>query len=475
MTTGATAQNTFIVAPRENDPYRYQAGFGNRFASEAIPGALPVAQNNPKKVKYDLYTESINGTSFVAPRAQNQFTWTYRMRPSVAHNGFTKLPDNPDLEANFHPSNPRVHFSPTQLAWSALDIPPANQKVDFVAGLKTLAGNGDPTSREGLATHVFAANTSMEKTAFCNADGDMMILPQLGRLDIQTEFGKLMVRPGELVVVQRGLKFKISLPDGHSRGYVQEIFGSHYELPELGPVGANGLANPRDFESPVASFDIDRSPWEIIYKVGGQLFVCNQDHTPFDVVAWHGNYIPYKYDLDKFAAMGSILKDHADPSIYCVLTAKSKTPAAPLIDFVIFSPRWDATRNTFRPPFFHRNCATEMLGIIHGSYGGRSEALVAGSLSYESGFCPHGLSYKEFKAGTEAPDTPQIVYADTLMIMFESCMQTTVTDYAMNRSGNLHKHDPEMWKDLKAQFLDHVDEINADLQTAGLPKLRGKL
>ncbi|KAI0749402.1 homogentisate 1,2-dioxygenase [Daedaleopsis nitida] len=475
MTTfGASAQQTFTVPPKERDPYKYQVGLGNRFASEAIPGTLPVAQNNPQKAKYDLYTESLNGTPFVTPRRDNQSAWIYRIRPSVAHKGFTDMPDNPDLESCFLPLNPKVHFSPTQLAWYPFDIPSDNDKTDFVAGLKTIAGNGDPTLREGLATHIYAANESMGKRAFCNSDGDFLILPQQGRLDIQTEFGKLMARPGELVVIQRGIKYKVGLPDGPSRGYILEIFGSHFELPDLGPLGTHGLANPRDFESPVASFDIDQSPWESksnLLWVGGKLFSCKQEHTPFDVVAWHGNYVPYKYAMEKFVHVGSIQRDHIDPSIFCVLTAKSKTPGAPLADFLIFSGRWDVATGTFRPPYYHRNCASEMMGLIYGGYGGRSDEFAPGGFSFENGFCPHGVSYDEFKKATVAELGPMRVHEGTLAFMFESSMQVTITDYAMKRSGKLHEHEPKMWDDLKGQFVNHFDQINADLQAAGLPPL----
>ncbi|KAG6865010.1 hypothetical protein C0991_005698, partial [Blastosporella zonata] len=249
------------------------------------------------------------------------------------------------LESTFLPLNPKVHPSPTQLAWHPFDIPVSSTPVDFVDGLKTLAGNGDPTLREGLAIHMFLANVSMTNKAFCNNDGDFLILPQLGRLDIQTEFGKLM-----RLKTQCLRDLKISLPDGPSRGYVQEIFGSHYVLPDLGPLGANGLANPRDFEFPLAHFDVDQSPWDIVYKVCGKLFNCSQSHTPFDVVAWHGNYVPYKYAMEKFISVGSISKDHIDPSIFCVLTAPSKQLNVPLADFLILSPRWDVADGTFRPP-----------------------------------------------------------------------------------------------------------------------------
>jgi len=416
----------------------------------------------------------MTGSSFVAPRAENLSAWLYRIRPSVAHQGFTKLPENPDLESNFLPLNPKVHVSPTQLAWHPFDLPPESAEVDFVDGLKTIAGNGDPTLKEGLAIHVYTANASMGNKAFCNNDGDMLILPQQGRLDVQTEFGKMMVRSGELLVIQRGMKFKVILPDGPSRGYIQEIYGSHYQLPELGPLGGYGLANVRDFETPVASFDIDQSPWQITYKVCGQLFACSQEHTPFDVVAWHGNYVPYKYALEKFVNVGSISKDHIDPSIFCVLTAKSKAPGVPLGDFLIFSPRWDVASNTFRPPYYHRNSATEFMGLLYGVYGGRSDGFQPGGASYETGFCPHGVSYDEFKKASEGELKPMRIHEGTIAFMFESSMMFTITDYAMKRSGKLHEHEPKMWDDLKGQFINHLDEVNADLKAAGLPELNSR-
>ncbi|KAH0585517.1 hypothetical protein H2248_008753 [Termitomyces sp. 'cryptogamus'] len=468
--TQATALTSFSTKPTKQDPYSYQVGFGNSFASEALPDTLPRDQNSPQRCKYGLYAEQLNGTPFVTPRAQCLRSWMYRIRPSVAHQGFTKLPDNPDLESTFLPLNPKVHASPTRLAWYPFDIPKDTISVDFVDGLKTLAGNGDPTFREGLAIHMYLANTSMKNKAFCNNDGDFLILPQLGRLDIQTEFGKLMARPGELVVIQRGLKFKIMLPDGPSRGYIQEIFGSHYVLPDLGPLGANGLANARDFEYPLAHFDADQSPWNIVYKLCGKLFNCSQDHTPFDVVAWHGNYVPYKYAMEKFVSVGSISKDHIDPSILCVLTAPSKTPNAPLADFLIFSPRWDVANGTFRPPYYHRNAATEFMGMIYGEYGGRSSSIQPGYASYKTGFCPHGVPYDEFKKATESDLAPMKVNEGSIGFMFETSMMLTITDYAMHRSGKLlHEHEPKMWDDFKAQFMDHLDEVKAELEAADLP------
>ncbi|KAH7338704.1 homogentisate 1,2-dioxygenase [Rhizoctonia solani] len=470
-----TAKSSFITKPTEKDPYQYQVGFGNRFASEAIPGTLPDGQNMPQKNKYDLYTEGITGSSFVAPRKDNLSVWIYRIRPAVAHQGFNTLPDNPDLESNFFPLNPKVQFSPTQLAWRPFALPSSDSQVDFLSGLKTLAGSGDPTLNEGLAIHIYTANSSMVNRAVVNADGDMLIVPQLGRLDIQTEFGKMMVRPGEICVIQKGIRFKVGLPDGDSRGYIQEIFGSHFELPELGPLGGHGLANVRDFEHPIASFEIDQSPWEIVYKLGGKLWSCKQNHTPFDVVAYHGNYIPYKYALEKFVNVGSISKDHIDPSIFCVLTARSKTPGAPLTDFLIFSPRWDVASNTYRPPYYHRNASSEFMGLIYGNYGGRSDDFAPGGASYECGHVAHGVSYEVFKEATEAELQPMRISEGTIAFMMESSMMFTLTDYAMKRSGKLHGkivHNPSMWDNLDAQFLKHLDSVDQNLKGHGLPGLK---
>lgn len=470
--TSVTAKSAFLTKSTEKDPYQYQVGFGNRFASEAVPGTLPPDQNQPQKCKYDLYTEVITGTSFVTPRHQNQNAFLYRIRPSVAHLGFTPLPDTPDLESSFLPLNPRVHVSPTQLTWRPFSLPEKGSKVDFLSGLKTLAGSGDSALNEGQAIHIYTANTSMNKQAIVNADGDMLFVPQFGRLDIQTEFGHMMIRPGEICVIQRGIRFKVQLPDGDSRGFVQEIYGSHFELPELGPIGSAGLANPRDFEVPVASFDLDHSPWEIVYKLGGKLFTCKQNHTPFDVVAFHGNYVPYKYALEKFISIGSLSKDHIDPSINCVLTAKSKIAGTSLTDFLIFRARWDVATDTYRPAYYHRNAASEFLGMIEGHYGGRGDDFAAGAASYQCGHIPHGGAYEEFKAGSEMNLRPMYILEGTTIFMMESSHMLTVTDYAMNRTGKLDVHDPNIWDKLEAQFLRHIDSIDKALKDNKLPGLK---
>ncbi|KAI5799114.1 putative homogentisate 1,2-dioxygenase [Peziza echinospora] len=446
-------------ATRENDLYEYQAGFGNSFQSEIIPGTIPHGQNSPRVVRFGLYAEQMTGSAFSAPRVANRNAWLYRVRPAVAHQGFVALPDNPLTESCFLPLNPRVHISPTQLALHPTPIP--TTPTTFIEGLRTVAGCGEPTLREGVVQHVYVANTSMTSTAFVNSDGDYLFIPEKGSLDIQTEFGYLYVQPGEIAVIQKGIRFRVSLPDGDSRGYLIELFGSSWELPELGPLGANGLANKRDFLVPVARIDDVRKlkgDWEIIYKVGGKYFKSLQGHTPFDVVAWHGNYVPYKYDLTKFVNVGSISVDHIDPSIFCVLTAKSRDPTASLADFLIFSPRWDVASNTYRPPYYHRNSSSELMGLIYGEYGGRSDAFAPGSISFEVGMTPHGVAYPQFKSASASPPPVMKISPGSIAFMCESSRQFTVTEWAM-ASKQRHEHDPEMWDDLVDNFSGHIEEI----------------
>ncbi|KAF2144755.1 uncharacterized protein K452DRAFT_325232 [Aplosporella prunicola CBS 121167] len=450
-------------ATRKNDPYQYQPGFNNFFESEAVPGTIPRGQNSPRCVRFGLYAEQLTASAFVAPRHLNKKAWLYRARPAVAHQGFTDLPDNKDTESNFLSINPRVHVSPTQLAWTPLDIPPESEEVDFISGLKTIAGSGDPTLREGLATHVYVANKSMTKKAFVNSDGDFLIVPQQGALDIQTEFGPLYVQPGEICVIQRGQRFRVAI-DGPTRGYILEVWGANWELPELGPLGANGLANARDFLHPTAAYDVTRDdPWSIVYKLGGKFFESRQQHSPFDVVAWHGNYVPFKYDLTKFVNVGSISVDHMDPSIFCVLTARSRDPAAPLADFLIFSPRWDVASHTYRPPYYHRNAASELMGLVYGDYGGRSDAFRPGSISFECGMVPHGVAYEEFKAATAADVPESRISEQSVAFMFESSRPFTVTEFAW-RSDKRHEHEPSMWDSLVDNFSKHTDEVEAILR-----------
>uniref|UniRef100_A0A3P9IC29 Homogentisate 1,2-dioxygenase n=1 Tax=Oryzias latipes TaxID=8090 RepID=A0A3P9IC29_ORYLA len=331
----------------------YMSGFGNEFSSEdpRCPGSLPEGQNNPQVCPYGLYAEQLSGSAFTCPRSTNKRSWLYRILPSVKHKPFTPMPCG-DLTENWDEVEP----DPNQLRWLPFTILKSTEKkVDFVAGLHTICGAGNSKSRNGIGIHVFTCNTSMVDKCFNNSDGDFLIVPQQGDILITTEFGKMMVEPNEICVIQQGMRFSVDV-FGETRGYILEVYGAHFELPDLGPIGANGLANPRDFLCPVAWFE-DRtvpSGYTIINKYQGKLFACQQDFSPFNVVAWHGNYTPYKYNLKHFMAVNCVAFDHADPSIFTVLTAKSTKPGVAIADFVIFPPRWGVADHTFRPPYYHR-------------------------------------------------------------------------------------------------------------------------
>ncbi|KAH6971285.1 putative homogentisate 1,2-dioxygenase [Ilyonectria destructans] len=443
--TGATAKSAFTTEPTPIDPHTYQPGFGNRFASEAVPNVLPRGMNAPQKVRYDLYSEQLNGSSFIAPRQQIQHVWMYRIRPSVAHGAVAASDVNSHLEACFSAANKNVEFVAAQEAWDPVpllsepDESVPESGTDFVQGIRTVAGQGDPTLREGIAIHVYAANVSMAKRAFCNNDGDLLILPQHGRLNIQTELGWLM----------RACDFAYCFQMGPVRGYIQEIFGTHYDLPDLGPVGSNGMALPRDFESPVASFDIDteKSTWEIIYKLAGSLHRCSQHYTPFDVVAWHGNLVPYKYAIEN-----SLIS----PILPCPLRQNGLT-----------------TKDTFRPPYYHRNMSTEIMGLIYGKYNGSSHVLEPGGLSYEASYMPHGETYETWKDATSRELKPERVCEDTIAFLFHISVPMFITKWGVPGRGgkSLHPSSPTQWDNAKAPFLDHLDEVNLDLEAAGLPLL----
>ncbi|KAH6659485.1 homogentisate 1,2-dioxygenase [Truncatella angustata] len=468
---GAYSRAAFMTSPTDEDPYTYQVGFGNFFNSEAIPGVIPTSQNTPQTCKYGLYSEQLTSTGFIASRSTMQHVWFYRILPALVQGTATKLSTNGDVESKFSTNNANVDFPPNVLCWLPFQLPSDNEEVDFAQGLKTIAGNGDATMKEGLAIHIYTANASMKNRAFCSNDGDMLIIPQQGRLDIQTELGLLMVQPGELVVIQAGIKFKISLPDGPSRGYVQEVFGSHYELPDMGPIGANGMALPRNFECPVASFDEDLSEWEVVVKLAGKLWSYKQQHTPFDVVAWHGNCIPYKYALGKFISAAAVDRDQSDPSAYTVLTAKSKIPGIAISEVMAFTPKWNATTNSFRPPYYHRNMAAEVMGIISGPYGGSSRDLRAGGLSFQSSYTPHGETYETYEAATTAELKPERVGEGFLAFMFHIPTHLGVTKYALERSGVLNSPSPALFNSMRPHFLERAEEVNEDLRRMGLPPL----
>jgi homogentisate 1,2-dioxygenase len=430
--------------PRAATPLRYQSGFGNYFESEAIPGALPVGRNSPQRPPLGLYAEQISGTSFTTARGENRRTWTYRIQPSVVHRPYTRADNGMIRSAPFR----EVDATPTQLRWSPLPIP--KKPTDFVEGLVTFGGNGDVATQVGMAIHIYAANRSMTNRCFYNADGEMLIVPQQGRARFVTELGVIEAAPGEIVIVPRGLRFRVELPDGPSRGYICENYGAMLRLPELGPLGANGLANPRDFLAPVAAYEDMQAPYVLLAKFQGNLWAAKMEHSPLNVVAWHGNLAPCKYDLARFMAIGTVSFDHPDPSIFSVLTAPSDLPGTANIDFVIFPPRWLVAEDTFRPPWFHRNVMTEFMGLLHGAYDAKAEGFLPGGASLHNCMTAHGPDAETWERATKAPLKPHKI-EDTMAFMFESRFAMRLTRYAVESSELQHDYF-EGWQGLEQHF-----------------------
>lgn len=422
---------------------KYQSGFGNEFATEALPGALPAGRNSPQHCPYGLYAELLSGTSFTAPRHANRRTWLYRIRPSAAQGPMRRI-GNGMLASRFD-----ADASPERLRWDPMPLPAA--PTDFIAGLITMGGNGAPDAQSGCGIHVYTANQSMTERFFCNADGELLLVPQLGRLGLLTEMGRLEVMPLEIAVVPRGVRFRVELPDGPSRGYACENFGSPLKLPDLGPIGSNGLANPRDFETPVAWYEDRSGEFELVTKFQGQLWSAPIDRSPLDVVAWHGNHAPYKYDLRRFNVIGSTSFDHPDPSIYVVLHSPNYAPGVSDIDFVVFAPRWLVSENTFRPPWFHRNIASEFMGLIHGLYDAKAEGFVPGGASLHNCMTPHGPDAATFEKAIQADTTQPQRIADTMAFMFETRLVIRPTRQALE-APQLQKDYADCWKGLKPRF-----------------------
>ena len=373
---------------------RYQTGFANHFATEALAGALPQGRNSPQRCAYGLYAEQFSGTAFTAPRHANRRSWLYRIRPAAVHGEFKSINDGA-FTNRFDDVSP----SPNPLRWSPLPIPA--EPTDFIEGVRTVAGNGSPDSQTGCSINWYVANRSMTDRFFYDADAELLIVPQQGRLRVATELGLIDVEPQEIVVIPRGLRFRVELPDGAARGYFCENFGAPLRLPELGPIGSNGLANPRDFQTPVAWYEDLSGDFELIAKFGGHLWSARIGHSPLDVVAWHGNNAPYKYDLRLFNTIGSVSYDHPDPSIFLVLQSVSDTPGVDNLDFVIFPPRWLAMENTFRPPWFHRNIASEFMGLIAGVYDAKAEGFAPGGASLHNCMTGHGPDATTFEKAVE--------------------------------------------------------------------------
>jgi homogentisate 1,2-dioxygenase len=423
---------------------RYQSGFGNHFASEALPGALPMGRNSPQRAPYGLYAELLSGTAFTAPRAENRRTWVYRIRPSAGHRPFERIDSRLVRTAPFAETEP----TPTQLRWNPFPIPA--QPTDFVDGMLTIAGNGDAGAQSGIGIHIYCANRSMTQRAFVNGDGEMLLVPQQGRLRLVTELGVLEVEPLEVAVVPRGLRFRVELPDGPSRGYICENYGAMLRPPELGPIGSNGLANVRDFLAPVAAYEDRDGPYELVQKFAGNFWSAQLDRSPFDVVAWHGNLVPYKYDLRRFMVLGTVSFDHPDPSIYTVLTSPSATHGTANADFVIFPPRWLVGEDTFRPPWYHRNVMSEFMGLIRGVYDAKAEGFVPGGSSLHNSWSAHGPDAETFERASSAALKPHKI-EDTMAFMFETRYVLRPTRFAMaapERQANYW----ECWQGLKKHF-----------------------
>ena len=421
----------------------YQSGFGNEFATEALPGALPQHRNSPQQVAYGLYAEQISGTAFTAPRSHNRRSWLYRIRPAAVHGSFEAM-DSGRIVGRFDAPAP-----PNQLRWSPLPMPHA--PADFVDGWVTMAGNGSSEAMNGCAIHLYAANRSMDGRYFYNADGELLIVPQQGRLRIATELGVLEVEPQEIAVIPRGIRFQVQLPDGAARGYVCENFGALLRLPDLGPIGSNGLANPRDFLTPVACYEDVEGDFELVAKFGGKLWRAPIGHSPLDVVAWHGNYAPYKYDLRHFNTIGSISYDHPDPSIFLVLQSPSDTPGVDSLDFVIFPPRWLVGEDTFRPPWFHRNVASEFMGLIHGAYDAKADGFNPGGASLHNCMSGHGPDAATFDKASAADTSRPHKVADTMAFMFETRNPLAPTAQAL-ASPQLQADYQQCWAGIRKFF-----------------------
>jgi homogentisate 1,2-dioxygenase len=433
----------------ENSPHTgaiaYLSGFGNEHASEALPGALPVGRNSPQRCPYGLYAEQISGTSFTAPRAANRRSWLYRIRPSVMQEEFLPLP-----HAGFDAALERSPAIPNQLRWDPPPLPSA--PTDFIAGLIPMAGNGSPEAMSGCSVYLYAANQSMQDRYFYDADGELLIVPQQGTLRIDTEFGALQVAPLDIALIPRGVRFRVGVVDGSARGYVCENHGAAFKLPDLGPIGSNGLANPRDFLAPTARYEDRDGPCTLLAKFGGRLWSAAMQHSPLDVVAWHGNHVPYQYDLRRFNTIGSISYDHPDPSIFLVLHSPSDTPGTSNIDFVIFPPRWLVAQDTFRPPWFHRNVASEFMGLITGLYDAKASGFVPGGSSLHNGMSAHGPDAGSFDKATAADTSKPQFVGDTMAFMFESRAPLRPVNSALQGTPALQRDYLSHWRKLQKHF-----------------------
>ncbi|MBN8847571.1 MULTISPECIES: homogentisate 1,2-dioxygenase [unclassified Sphingomonas] len=405
----------------------YLPGFGNHVATEAVPGALPIGRNSPQKPPFGLYAEQLSGTAFTAPRAENRRSWLYRLRPSAEHPPFVRY----DGALLFSPATGDAPLAPNRLRWDPVADAPGGR--DLIDGMTTMLVNGDPAHLEGVALHLYAADRDMDARVFVDADGELLFVPQEGRLELRTELGRVAVSPGQIALVPRGVRFRALLPDGRARGYVCENYGAMFRLPDLGPIGANGLANPRDFETPVAWFEDRDERVEVVQKYLGHLWRTELNHSPLDVVAWHGNLAPCRYDLSRFNTINTVSFDHPDPSIFTVLTSPSDVHGRANADFVIFPPRWMVAEDTFRPPWFHRNVMSEAMGLITGAYDAKAEGFRPGGLSLHNLLSGHGPDKATWEAASNAALQPHRIDG-TMAFMLESCWPYRPTRFALDHA-----------------------------------------
>jgi homogentisate 1,2-dioxygenase len=424
----------------------YMSGFGNSFETEALPGALPVGRNSPQKCDYGLYAEQLSGSAFTAPQASNERSWLYRVRPTVRHTGRFERFARGDLRTAPEREDGNVPIGP--MRWSPVPIP--SDKLTFITGLKTIATAGDAETLTGMASHLLFITESMTREHISNADGEFLIVAQEGKIRFRTEFGVIEIEPGEICIIPRGVIFRVELVGGPVRAYVCENYGGGFTLPDRGPIGANCLANPRDFLAPIAAYEDVEAPHTLYVKWGGELFKTETTQSPLDVVAWHGNYYPYKYDLRRYSPVGAILFDHPDPSIFTVLTAPSETPGTANIDFVIFPERWLVGENTFRPPWYHRNIMSEFMGLVYGVYDAKPEGFVPGGFSLHNQMLPHGPDTDAFEHASNVELKP-VKLTNTLAFMFETRFRQRVTQYAASLP-TLQDNYADCWSGLKKHF-----------------------
>jgi homogentisate 1,2-dioxygenase len=433
----------------------YMTGFGNDFETESLPGALPKGRNSPQKCAYGLYAEQLSGSPFTAPRSTNERSWLYRIRPSVRHMGSYQ-----PYEQKLWRSGPAANEAELpigQRRWDPVSIP--EESTHFFDGVRTITTAGDVVGQAGMAAHLYLVNESMQDEYVLNADGELMFIPQAGDVRLVTELGTIEVEPGEIAVIPRGMIFRFELVDGPARGYLCENYGGKYTLPERGPIGANCLANARDFKTPVAYFeDVERES-TIYTKWCGRHYTTTIGHSPIDVVAWHGNYTPYKYDLRDFSPVGAILFDHPDPSIFTVLTSPSGEAGTANIDFVIFSDRWLVGEDTFRPPWYHRNIMSEFMGLVYGQYDAKEEGFLPGGMSLHNMMLPHGPDADAFDKASNADLGPQKL-AGTMAFMWETRLPQHLTEYSANLE-TVQQDYTDCWAGLEKHF-DGTPEGNWD-------------